>query len=112
MTTKIIINLTPHELTLCKTDGSVIERIPSSGVIRVHETSRVVDSINGIDIIEKVFGDLEGLPEPQDGVVYYVSAIAAQAAKTLGRKDILLGGDSVRNDKGQIIGITSFARMI
>ena len=71
----------------------------------------MVGSINGIDLIEKVFGDLEGLPEPQDGVVYYVSAIAAQAAKALGRTDIVLGGDSVRNEKGQIIGITSFARI-
>ena len=104
-----VINLTPHELTLVGSNEEVIERIPSSGITRVSEVVETLGNINGIPLVKKTFGKVEGLPDPQDGVVYYVSAITASAVQ--GRDDVVIGGESVRNDNGQIIGIKSFARM-
>jgi len=84
--------------------------IPKSGEIaRVEETVEVINNINGIPIVHKTFGEVIGLPEPQDNNVFIVSLLVAQAVTGEERLDVLVIGDSVRNGKGQIIGAKSLA---
>ena len=99
-----IINLTPHEINIVGLDP-----IPSSGSVRVVETSHVIDSVNGIDIIVKKYGVVEGMPDPIHDTYFVVSLMVAQ--QLTHRDDVLTVGDTIRNEKGQIIGAKNFAQI-
>lgn len=105
-----IVNLTPHALTLVTPSGAVT--IPPSGTVaRVAE--EVVPagtiSIEGAEIplVVKRFGEVVGLPEPEPGVLYIVSALVFTAAVAAGRTDVACPGEPVRNDAGQVVGARS-----
>lgn len=64
-------------------------------------------------------GEIVGLPEPEEGVVYVVSLITAQIAKSWGRTDLLSPGKTITdpNDvdpsgRPRIIGAQGFTRSI
>ena len=97
-------NLTPHELVFITSSGEF--RLPASDKpARVEVESRKAGEIAGLPVIIQRFGEeIENLPEPQDGVVYVVSALAAQAAWAQGRNDIVTVADPVRDSEGRIIG--------
>ena len=100
-----IINLTPHELSFVLGDAEI--KIPPSGqVARMTEKTEIIGDVDGIPIIRKKFGEVEGLPEPRENTFYIASLLAAQAAK---RADVLAIGETVRNGKGQIVGAKSLA---
>lgn len=101
-------NLTPHELriyNMAKT--KVVAVVPSSGMVRVSETLDVVsdykDEVPLVEIIRDT-NKLEGLPPQVPGRYIIVSDMAYQAAKPLGRTDILRPGPAVRDCEGRIIG--------
>ena len=48
------------------------------------------------------------LPEQQDGTFYIVSALVARVAQ---REDFIIVDDTVRDDKGRIVGCQSFAHV-
>lgn len=89
------INKTPHALNIYD-----LVTVPSS------ET--VSDGKGEIPLVEVVRdpSKLEGLPEEQEGTVIVVSDITYQAAKPLGRKDLV---KAVRDDAGRIIGCRGLA---
>lgn len=106
-------NRTPHALSIYDMEKkNVIATIPSSGMVRVSETVRVVSDGEGeVPLIEVVRdpSKIEGLPEEVPGRVVIVSDIAYQAAKPLGRKDLVKVGPAVRDDAGRIIGCQGLA---
>ena len=63
-----------------------------------------------IKINSTSFGEVEGLPAPEDGTLFIVSALVAQALKGV-RNDLVVPDDTVRDDRGVIIGCKSFARV-
>lgn len=99
-----IINLTPHEITLCG------KKIQSSGVARVATTTKQVDQINGIPVNQVSFGQVNGLPEAQKNTIYIVSKIVAEAVKGQ-RNDVYIVDKTVRNEQGQIIGCEALAKV-
>ena len=103
-----IVNLTPHTLVLIAADGRTVEIPPSGQVARVQETIETVGEIvvDGVSVplVVRRFGQIDGLPEPQEGVLYAVSAITAEAAWAAGRTDVVVTGDYVRNENGRIVG--------
>ena len=104
-----IINLTPHNINVVDSDGNEILVLEKSETpLRVTETQEKVGNINGLDIFMKKYGDVENLPEEKENTYYVVSAIVANACKGK-RNDLLVVNDTVRNDKGQIVGCKSFA---
>ena len=101
----MIINLTPHVINIINIHQEYMneELIHPSGIIaRVSEQSKHFCFIGEVEIIKKVLGVVENLPEPKDGVFYIVSAMVRMAAPE--RKDILSPGDQVRDMEGKIIG--------
>jgi hypothetical protein len=54
-----------------------------------------------------VFGELEGLPEPIEGVFFIVSRIVREAAKD--RTDLLVPQGLIRDENGQPIGCESLS---
>ncbi len=101
-----IVNLTPHELSFVVGDNET--RIPTSGIIaRVSEKIEIVGNVNGIPIIKKTFGEVEGLPPAVKDTVFVVSLLTAQAASE--RKDVFVVGETIRNEKGQVVAAKSLA---
>lgn len=70
--------------------------------------SRKVDTVEGIDIYEVVYGEITGLPEYVEGVFYVVSAMVRQALPE--RKDLLSPGQLIRNEEGQPVGCLGLVR--
>lgn len=65
-------NFTPHTIVL---NGGV--ELPSVGVARVANTFSAFDA-NGVCDVH--FGDIQGLPEPQEDTLFVVSALVLSAA--------------------------------
>lgn len=90
------VNLTPHAIVVGDT------AIPSDGIVRVSEKTEVIDNINGVDITKRTMGNVQGLPESEDGVWYIVSLMVAQALPV--RTDLLVPGEQIRDEAGRIVG--------
>lgn len=106
------INMTPHDISLINGDQQVV--IKASGMLaRVStETIRTGEvSVDGMAIptTETRFGEVEGLPAPEEGTIFIVSSLVAQRCRN--RSDIFIPNESVRDDKGRIIGCRSLGRV-
>lgn len=105
-----LINLTPHAITFVNSEGNPILVVePSGSVARVEATTVVTGSIDGIPVTETQFGEVEGLPDAEPGKVFIVSALVAKRVPK--RKDVFIPNESVRDDKGRIIGCRSLGRV-
>jgi len=101
----MLVNLTPHPLSLRQADGSTLDLPPSGTIARVASTDQVVGLIEGLPLHQMVLGqEVQGLPPPQEGTYYVVSLVAAQAAKAQGRWDVLAPGPAIRDEQGRVIG--------
>lgn len=98
-------NYTPHAISL--NDGRTFA---SEGLARVSATFTDFDADG---VCEQQFGDITGLPEPADGVLYIVSALVLTAAKSVGRTDCVAPAtghpDCVRNE-GFIVSVPGFVK--
>lgn len=128
-----IINLTPHVLNIydrrhvaregmsykpiCFCEGlpsQPVVSVPSSGFARAREVTTTATCVhvdgNCIEVTRKVIEkSVTGLPEPQEGTIYVVSYITAQAVPD--RKDVFFPGDPVRDDEGNLIGCAGLSRV-
>ena len=106
----MLMNLTPHDINFVTEDGNAITVVKPSGVIaRVASSTVVTGNIDGIPVTETVYGEVEGLPEPEDGTVYIVSSLVAQRCKH--RNDVFIPNESVRDANGRIVGCRSLGRV-
>lgn len=100
----MFVNLTPHQIDEQTTGLS----IPSTGTARIKMQSRVIDTVEGVPLYHSYYvGNLEGLPEPVEGVIYIVSALALNAIPA-DRTDVVAPGDAVRDETGRVIGCKGF----
>jgi hypothetical protein len=107
---KNIINLTPHSITFVDDAGNTVLTIkPSGQVARCSVTREKVGTIAGIPVNRSRFGKVENLPEPQEGTIYIVSSLTAQAVPD--RKDVFITDDAVRDEQGRIIGCRALAQI-
>jgi len=96
------INLTPHVISIRHENGGDITNIPPTGeVARVTANSTLVAYEGAIPMYVTEYGEVTGLPAPQEGVTYIVSGMVASAAP---RKDVVSPGDLVRDAEGRPIG--------
>lgn len=92
-----LINLTPHAINL---PGLTVP--PSGTVARCRELTESAGTLNGVEFVTRRYGAVEGLPEPEEGVVYIVSALVRLALPE--RCDLASPGDLIRDETGQIVG--------
>lgn len=101
-----IVNLTPHALNFIGADGEAVLTVPSSGVARAKQFRFDVGSIEAggavLPVIHTTYWEVEGLPEPEPGMIYVVSALTAQAAPK--RADVYVTDEAVRDGAGRVIG--------
>lgn len=103
----IIINTTPHPITILDDANEVLEVFPT-GEFNIRISSSTVDAgftVNNIKITTTEYGKVNGLPEWQPFVYYIVSAMVKSALPN--RTDLLVPAEQVRDDKGIIIGCRS-----
>jgi hypothetical protein len=78
--------------------------------------ARVVASYTAFDengVCEAVFGPIEGLPGPEPGVIYVVSALVAQAARRADVVSPATGHPLARRDGGgQVVSVPGFVRAV
>jgi hypothetical protein len=98
-----LVNLTPHEIVIVGADGAVLARIaPSGQVARCTPTTVEVSGVGGVPVVKTTLGAVEGLPAPQDGVVYITSSLVAQRAAADGvPMDLKTSSKSWGSDKAQ-----------
>jgi type VI secretion system secreted protein VgrG len=97
-----IVNLTPHPLNLRSVDGEVITVPPSGTVARVAETREQLGQLAGLSVTRASYGAVEGLPAPEAGKIFVVSALVLVAVP--GRPDVFAPGPAIRDAEGRIIG--------
>lgn len=102
-----IMNLTPHDVMFVDDNENVIRTIRPSGIpARVSARTVIVGEIDGIPVTKTEFGEIENLPDPEEGTIYIVSLAVAKSCPD--RDDVFIPNESVRNEKGVIIGCKSF----
>lgn len=110
------INLTPHEITVFIDSNNTLKIPPSGTIARVEQKEIQVGSVNGIPIYKTVYGEVVGLPAPQENTIYIVSLLVLQALQAHGvsRDDVVAPNTAptpvgaVRDATGKIIGVKSF----
>jgi hypothetical protein len=125
-TVATFINLTPHDVVILDAElmpegklqayvepEPVVKKVfPSAGVARVETTFSSFDE-NGV--ATQTFGEIVGLPEPRDGVLYIVSLPVLERAHAAGRTDVVAPatapGLGAARQNGQIIGVIGFVRL-
>lgn len=102
----MLVNLTPHTLHV-HTPGGVVTLAPSGEVARVSTVSVEAPPVEGLPTVVTSFGEVTGLPAPQEGVFLVVSGMVASAAP---RPDVLSPGDLVRDESGRPVGCKGLRR--
>ena len=105
----MIINKTPHAVTIVNMNGEIILSIPSDGApIRLSTKTVPKEPIEGVPTSSTEFGEATGLPDFQEVVYYIVSQLIKGAFPE--RKDLLVPAEMVRDASGNIVGCKSLGR--
>jgi NAD(P)H-dependent flavin oxidoreductase YrpB (nitropropane dioxygenase family) len=130
-----IMNLTPHSVVVLRDDAKgdivgntgfgsaakegkftlVAEYKPTGKVARAAQKDELQGNLeiegHKVPLIKTAFGQPTDLPDLEEGTMYIVSILTAQAAKAAGRKgdDLIITSDPVRDAAGKIIGCRKFA---
>lgn len=107
------LNVTPHTVGFFDEEATPLLEVPSTGLARVSARTSVVGHlrINGVLIPQThtEYGEIEGLPEPQEGRIIIVSGmiVSALAQQGIHRADLFVPGMQLRDEQGRVIGCRS-----
>lgn len=105
-----IVNLTPHAINFVTENGDAVLTVEPSGTIaRVSVKTEIIGEIAGIPVTHSVYSEVVDLPTPAEGTSYIVSSLVA--ARVPEREDVFIPNESVRDDKGRIVGCKSLGRI-
>lgn len=110
------VNLTPHAITFFQknledqTMNKLLTVQPSGQIARVAAKTVVIsEGFDGVPVTATEYGEVEGLPEPEEGTIYIVSSLVAGRCRD--RDDVFIPNESVRDAQGRIIGCLSLGRV-
>lgn len=109
----MIVNLTPHAVVIRDHDD-VTTVYPALGTVaRVVETITAEPSPDGHRRVVVTLGEIDGLPDPCEGVVYIVSMPCAMALAAAGvaRPDVRYPHHLYRDEAGRVVGADQLARI-
>lgn len=103
-----VFNLTPHAINYIPDESMSILYDPEPEPARVSVRQEKLPYYDGLHlrIVHEVYGEVTGLPEPEEGVYYIVSLLVQQQCPD--RRDLLSPTDFIRNDTGEIVGCRAF----
>ena len=104
-------NLTPHTIVVREHDEAASFAFPPDpqGPARVSVSTETLAPLGAFRLQRQVFGQVENLPEPQEGTTLIVSAMVL--SRCAGRTDVVApdtGRDAVRDDAGRIVAARGF----
>lgn len=106
-----MMDLFHHEMARDWDESEVVH--PSGQLARVTSRTVQVGSVDcggmTIPLTATEYGEVEGLPEPEDGTIYVVSSLVAQSFRE--RDDVFIPNESVRDEDGHIVGCKSLGRV-
>ena len=98
-----LINLCPHDINIVDNEGNLVVTLPheEGRVARVATTETPVENTLGypFPVVHREWGNVTGLPAPQAGVAFIVSAAVVSACP--GRRDLYSPGRLIRDEHGQ-----------
>ena len=97
-----IFNHTPHRVRCVDENGNEQVFEPEGIVPRVSQTSSFVRHVNGVDLWESCYGEVQDLPEAHPDTFLIVSAIVKIACPA--RSDLLSPGELIRDSEGKVVG--------
>ena len=103
----MLVNLTPHTINV-ERDGEIIAIPPSGQVARVVREESISSPVMGFSVAKATLKEVAGLPQPQEGHWFVVSAMVAQATD---RADLVCpdtGPGAIRDEKGHIVAVRGF----
>lgn len=97
-----VVNLTPHTLNVCNAEGDPLAEFPPSGKtaridVQYRQTGRLNLDETDVPVFEAEYGDIEGLPAPEEGVVFVVSGMVKAQTD---REDVFSPGELIRDEDG------------
>jgi len=99
-------NLTPHAVNILDTEGKNIvtldKPIQGTELPRVSTQKELRFEHEGVPVSSSEFGDVDNLPDQEEGVYLVVSGMVRAALPD--RKDLLSPGDLVRGADGNPVG--------
>lgn len=98
----MIINKTPHVINV----GNKVFQ-PEGEPFRLQQTTESAGELEGIPLTQTKYGG-SSLPPYREDTYYIVSSLFCQAFPD--RKDLLMVGETIRNEKGMIVGAKSLCR--
>ena len=105
-----LVNLTPHTITLV-VDGETVVVVPEGTVARVMQQETVKTTVEfkglSVPVMETKFGEVEGLPDPEDGTMFIVSRMVKTAVPD--RDDVVVPGKQLRDAEGRIVGAAALS---
>ena len=105
----LILNYTPHKVSIRKADMTFLDLDPEPVPARRAVKNVVLGTVDGIVVSSQVFGSVENLPEPKEGVLLLVSLIVAQAHPE--RRDLVTPGTAIRNPDGTQSGCIGLSQV-
>jgi len=100
------VNLTPHDVNVVMTDGSIVTFERSGTIARCSVDTELVDRVNGIELSRATFGAVDNVPDSVPDTWYIVSMLVRNALSY--RDDLVSPGELVRNSDGVVIGCKGF----
>lgn len=101
-----IINKTKHPINVYRDGVLVTSYYSESPSAECREETRVIGEANGIPLAITNYGEVTGLPEQSEGILYLVSTMIRNALPN--RTDLATPGGLVRNEIGAVIGCEYF----
>jgi hypothetical protein len=98
-----IVNCTPHTINIKREDDSFLKVPPSGTIARVSSKQSIAERLNGFVVYNTKFGEVENLPDPEEGTIYLVSRVLLTSLNG-SRSDCFSPGNLLRDEKGQPIG--------
>lgn len=106
----MIIDMTPHPVTVECPDGHRVTFAPCGIVPRVEQVRTTSAPVCGIPVAVATVGAVVDAPPVVPGTIYIVSTMVAQAA---GRDDMVApdtGPSAIRDEAGHIVAVRGFVR--
>lgn len=106
----VLANFTPHRVDVIRPDGSVLSIDPAPcGPARVEARPEPTGiCVAGIPVMRTTYGEVRGLPAPQEGQWLIVSLLVLAACPE--RDDLLAPGELVRHPDGTVSGCRGLTR--
>lgn len=109
-----IVNLTPHSINFVTAEGEPLMTVAPSGQLarvtaKTVNTGEVTVGEVTLPVTGTTYGEVEGLPAPEEGTIYVVSSLVA--SRVPDRPDVFIPNESVRDSAGRIVGCKSLGHI-